>query len=91
MAEWGRIESAGKSRTESGELFTPAIPGLSLFQRTGPTEPISGMYEPGVCLVYSSFLEPVVISFLDKYPEVTVEIFFEDQQVDLDRSGLDLN
>ena len=77
--------------TESGELFTTAIPGQSLFRRTEPTEPISGMYEPSVCLVYSSFLEPMVISFLDKYPEVTVEIFLEDKQVNLVRSGFDLD
>lgn len=49
------------------------------------------MYEPSVCLVYSSFLEPMVISFLDKYPEVTVEIYLEDQQVDLVKSGFDLD
>jgi hypothetical protein len=28
-----------------------AISGLSLFRRHEPTEPISGMYEPSVCLV----------------------------------------
>jgi len=37
--------------TESGELHTTAIPGLSLFRRIEPTEPITGMYEPSVCLV----------------------------------------
>ena len=37
-------------RTENGELHTTAIPGLSLFRRNEPTEPISGMYEPSVCL-----------------------------------------
>lgn len=37
--------------TETGELHTTAIPGLSLFQRPEPTGPISGMYEPSVCLV----------------------------------------
>lgn len=37
--------------TEYGELFSSAIPGLSLFRRDQPTEPTSGMYEPGVCLV----------------------------------------
>ncbi|AJY68345.1 AraC family transcriptional regulator [Geobacter sulfurreducens] len=37
--------------TENGELHTTAIPGLSLFQRPEPNEPISGMYEPSVCLV----------------------------------------
>lgn len=37
--------------TETGELHTTAIPGLSLFRREESTEPISGMYEPSVCLV----------------------------------------
>lgn len=37
--------------TEQGEMHTTAVPGLSLFRREAPTEPISGMYEPSVCLV----------------------------------------
>jgi hypothetical protein len=37
--------------TEQGELHTTAIPGLSLFRREEPTEPISGMYEPSICMV----------------------------------------
>ncbi len=37
--------------TEHGELFTTAVPGLSLFRREAPTEPITGMYEPSICLV----------------------------------------
>lgn len=37
--------------TEDGELHATAIPGLSLFRRFEPTEPISGMYEPSVCVV----------------------------------------
>jgi AraC-like DNA-binding protein len=37
--------------TEQGELQTTAIPGLSLFRRTEPTEPIVGMYQPSICLV----------------------------------------
>ncbi len=37
--------------TEQGELHTTAVPGLSLFRREKPTEPVSGMYEPSVCLV----------------------------------------
>jgi len=48
------IEALGKSiarLTEKGELHTTAVPGLSLFRRTEPTEPITGMYEPSVCLV----------------------------------------
>ncbi len=37
--------------TEKGELHTTAVPGLSLFRREEPTEPITGMYEPSVCMV----------------------------------------
>ncbi len=37
--------------TEAGELFTTAIPGLSLYRREEPTGPISGMYEPSICMV----------------------------------------
>src|SRR5512145_2205785 len=48
------LEALGKSIarwTENGELFTTAIPGLSLFRREEPTGPISGMYEPSICMV----------------------------------------
>lgn len=48
------IESLNKGIarwTEHGELHVTAISGLSLFRRDQPTEPISGMYEPSVCLV----------------------------------------
>jgi AraC-like DNA-binding protein len=37
--------------TEYGEQHTTTIPGLSLFRRNRPTEPISGMYEPSICVV----------------------------------------
>jgi len=37
--------------TGKGELHTTAVPGLALFRRQQQTEPISGMYEPSVCLV----------------------------------------
>ena len=37
--------------TEQGELHTTAVPGLSLFRRIEPTEPITGMYEPSICMV----------------------------------------
>lgn len=37
--------------TEHGEQHTTAVAGLSLFRRTGLTEPITGMYEPSICLV----------------------------------------
>ena len=48
------IEALGASLarwTEKGEQQVTAIPGFSLFRRNEPTEPISGMYEPSICLV----------------------------------------
>lgn len=48
------LEALGRSIarwTEHGELHATTIPGLSLFRRTEPTEPISGMYEPSICLI----------------------------------------
>ncbi|MFZ2949553.1 MAG: AraC family transcriptional regulator [Desulfuromonadaceae bacterium] len=37
--------------TEKGEQHTTAIPGLSFFRREEPTEPVTGMYEPSICMV----------------------------------------
>ncbi len=37
--------------TEHGELYTTTIPGLGLFRRIAPSEPVTGLYEPSVCLV----------------------------------------
>lgn len=37
--------------TEHGELYTTAIPRLSLFRREEPSEPISGMYDLSICMV----------------------------------------
>jgi len=48
------LEALGKSIarwTERGELFTTAVPGLSLYRRLEPTEPTTGMYEPSICIV----------------------------------------
>src|SRR6266568_8950208 len=50
----GAIAVLGKSIarcTESGDQYTTAVPGLSLFRRDAPTEPITGMYEPSICLI----------------------------------------
>jgi len=48
------LEVLGKSIarwTDKGEQHITAVPGLLLFRRGEPTEPISGMYEPSICLV----------------------------------------
>jgi len=47
----GALRKSIARLTEKGELHTSAVPGLSLFRREEQTEPISGMYEPSVCLV----------------------------------------
>ena len=38
--------------TESGDLRTTAIPGLSLFKREETTEPQTGMYQPSICMIF---------------------------------------
>jgi AraC-like DNA-binding protein len=48
------VEELGKriaTLTEPGELPTTAVQGLALFRRHEPTEPLTGMYEPSICLV----------------------------------------
>ncbi len=48
------LEDLGKSIarwTDKPDRFMTAIPGLSLFRRDEPTQPISGMYEPSICLI----------------------------------------
>jgi AraC-like DNA-binding protein len=48
------LEELGESiarLTEDGELFSSAVPGLALYRRNEPTQPMSGMYEPSICLV----------------------------------------
>jgi len=37
--------------TGQGELQSTAVPGLSLFRKTETSEPLTGMYEPSVCLI----------------------------------------
>jgi AraC-like DNA-binding protein len=37
--------------TEKGDLEATAIQGLSIYRRDAPGEPITGMYEPSLCLV----------------------------------------
>ena len=37
--------------TEQGELDTTAIKGFSLFRRQQPSEPVTGLYEPSICMI----------------------------------------
>ena len=47
------LEALGKSIarcTEKGDQHLTAVPDLSLFRMNEPTGPISGTYEPSICL-----------------------------------------
>lgn len=37
--------------TNHGDQFKTAIPGLSLYRRESPTQPISHLYEPSICVI----------------------------------------
>ena len=37
--------------TDEGDRQTTEVPGLSLFRRDAPSEPVVGLYQPSVCLV----------------------------------------
>jgi len=37
--------------TDKGDQLVTAIPGLSLYRRDEPTQPMSGIYEPSICLI----------------------------------------
>lgn len=37
--------------TEVGSLPETPVPGLSLYRRDEPTEPVCGLYEPSICLI----------------------------------------
>jgi AraC-like DNA-binding protein len=45
------LVSAIARSTERGEKDATAVPGLSLFRSETQTEPLSGLYEPSICVV----------------------------------------
>ena len=46
--------------TNNGELCPSAIPGLSLFREEAPTQPMSAVYEPSICMVVQGAKRVVV-------------------------------
>jgi DNA-binding transcriptional LysR family regulator len=84
------------SLTEAGERFLaqagPALDQiLAALQSVGTyAEKPSGLLRLNLPRqVYPFYLAPLVASFTDKYPEITVELFFEDQQADVVGEGFD--
>lgn len=84
------------SLTEAGERFlrqaSPAIEQiLGALEGVGAyAEKPSGLLRLNLPkLIYPTYLKPLIVSFMKKYPEIAVELFFEDQQSDVVRSGFD--
>lgn len=84
------------SLTEAGQKFLdqagPAIDQILLaLNGVGDyAEKPSGLLRINMPrVVYPLFLAPLVHSFIKKYPEITVEIFFEDHQSDVVENGFD--
>jgi DNA-binding transcriptional LysR family regulator len=84
------------SLTEAGERFLsqagPALDQiLDAMDRIGAyAERPSGLLRLNLArAAYSSFMEPLVMSFIKKYPEVTVELFFDEELSDIVGNGFD--
>src|SRR5688572_20848044 len=84
------------SLTEAGERFLnqvgPALDQILVAIRSANeyAERPSGLLRINLPrAIYRPFIEPVIGSFRKKYPEVTVELFFEDQTSDVVASGFD--
>jgi DNA-binding transcriptional LysR family regulator len=84
------------SLTEAGERFLadagPALDQILVAMDsigTFATKP-SGLLRLNMPRsLYHSFMEPIVSSFIKKYPEVTVELFLEDVATDIFENGFD--
>lgn len=84
------------SLTEAGARFLsqsgPAIEQIliSLEEIGVYTQKPSGLLRINTSrLIYSTHLAPIIKSFIAKYPEITVELFFEDAKSDIVEKGFD--
>jgi DNA-binding transcriptional LysR family regulator len=84
------------SLTEAGERFLnqagPALDQvLAALENVGSfAEKPSGLLRLNLPRqIYLFYLAPLILSFTRKYPEITVELFFEDQQSDVVATGFD--
>jgi DNA-binding transcriptional LysR family regulator len=84
------------SLTEAGERFLSQA-GPALDQILAALEEVSTYAKkPSGLLrlnlprqIYRSYMAPLIASFTKKHPEITVELFFEDQQSDVVAKGFD--
>lgn len=84
------------SLTEAGERFLseagPALDQILLaIRKVGNySEKPSGLLRINLPRsTYHSYIEPILASFTKKYPEVSIELYFEDQTSDIVASGFD--
>ncbi|QLY26380.1 LysR family transcriptional regulator [Bdellovibrio sp. KM01] len=84
------------SLTEAGQRFlSEAGPALDQILNAMDSVGTLGTKPSGLLRLnmprslYHSFMEPIVSSFIKKYPEVTVELYLEDYASDIFESGFD--
>lgn len=84
------------SLTEAGERFLsqagPALESILAAMREAGTlgdKPAGRLRLNVPQLIYPNFLKAVVTSFVDRYPEVTVEIYFENAATNIFERGFD--
>lgn len=84
------------SLTEAGERFlaqaSPAIDQIiaALAEARDTSAKPAGLLRINLPrLIYSSFLAPIIESFLKKYPDISVELYFEDAASDVIEKGFD--
>lgn len=84
------------SLTEAGEKFLeqagPAIDQIlaALQDVKSYAQKPSGLLRINMPrAIYASYLEPIILSFTKKYPDLSIELFFEDATSDVVASGFD--
>jgi DNA-binding transcriptional LysR family regulator len=82
--------------TEAGEKFlkeaSPAIDQILIAMNkigTYAEKPLGTLRINLPRIAYTNILEPLVTSFIKKYPDISVELFFEDELSDLVEGGFD--
>ncbi|NKJ82573.1 LysR family transcriptional regulator [Rhizobium leguminosarum] len=84
------------SLTEAGEKFLAqvgpaleAIVGAMQEAGTAADKPVGRLRLNVPQMIYPNFLKPVVASFIEKYPEITVELYFENAATNIFERGFD--
>lgn len=82
--------------TEAGEAFmsevAPAVEQiLSAMEhiKSIADKPSGTLRINSIRSIFPSFLSPLIVSFIEKYPDITVDLYFEDNKADIVGRGFD--